>query len=323
VSNPRNEVLQYVDQGRLQPAATREAMQRTGALPDGAAWHRFLDRLLLWLGTVMLGASLIFFLAYNWQALGRFAKFGLAEAAIVAALVVTWRVGLERPTGKAALLAASIFAGALFALVGQIYQTGADTFELFATWALAIVPWALVGGFAPLWLLWLAIVDTAIVLYFLIFPGFFGLFFTTEHQMWILAGVNTLALVLLEWRRAAGTPWLSQRWSMQVVATSSAGIITALAVMAIMDLRWRPVSVFALLAWLAWMATAWFVYRRRVRDVFILALGALSLIVVTATFLGKHMIGREAASFFLVSMAVIGLTGAAGWWLRQVAKEEA
>ena len=47
--------------------------------------------------------------------------------------------------GKAALLAASLFVGALLALIGQIYQTGADTFEMFAAWAALILPWVLVG----------------------------------------------------------------------------------------------------------------------------------------------------------------------------------
>ncbi|MET0204922.1 MAG: DUF2157 domain-containing protein [Casimicrobiaceae bacterium] len=51
--------------------------------------------------------------------------------------LAVWR-GLDTLPGKAALVAA-LLAGALLALVGQVYQTGADTFELFAAWAVAIV----------------------------------------------------------------------------------------------------------------------------------------------------------------------------------------
>ena len=49
----------------------------------------------------------------------------------------------NRPAGKAALLAAALLTGGLLALIGQTYQTGADTFELFATWAALILPWVL------------------------------------------------------------------------------------------------------------------------------------------------------------------------------------
>ena len=81
-----------------------------------------------------------------------------------------WRLGPERATGKAALLVAAILLGVLLALFGQTYQTGADTWELFATWAALITPWVIVGRFAGLWMLWLALLNVAIVLYFWFFP---------------------------------------------------------------------------------------------------------------------------------------------------------
>ena len=40
---------------------------------------------------------------------------------------VWWR-GLNDPGGRASLFAAAILADVLLALVGQVYQTGADTF---------------------------------------------------------------------------------------------------------------------------------------------------------------------------------------------------
>ena len=38
-----------------------------------------------------------------------------------------WRVDLDGLTGKAVLLMLSLLTGALLALTGQVYQTGADT----------------------------------------------------------------------------------------------------------------------------------------------------------------------------------------------------
>ena len=48
---------------------------------------------------------------------------------------------------------AAVAVGALLAVFGQTYQTGADPFELFLTWALLIVPWTLAARFEPLYLL--------------------------------------------------------------------------------------------------------------------------------------------------------------------------
>jgi uncharacterized membrane protein len=43
--------------------------------------------------------------------------------------------------------------GVLQAVFGQIYETGADSYVLFLIWALLIIGWVAIGGYAPLWLL--------------------------------------------------------------------------------------------------------------------------------------------------------------------------
>ena len=155
----------------------------------------------MWLGTIALAAAVIFFFAFNWDELGRFAKFGLVEAAILAGLLACWRVDLDGTPGKAVLILLSLLTGALLALSGQVYQTGADTFELFAWWAVLILPWVLVSRFSPLWLVWLGLLNLAAFFYFQIAWDF-------EAMFWALFGLNTLALVLWEAAHRAGLPWL-------------------------------------------------------------------------------------------------------------------
>ncbi len=53
----------------------------------------------------------------------------------------TLRLGPECTPGKAALLLATLLLGVFLALFGQTYQTGADPWQLFANWALLILPW--------------------------------------------------------------------------------------------------------------------------------------------------------------------------------------
>ena len=142
--NERKAVLLWASQGSLAPDRVEEAMRLAGALPDRNSWLRFIDRLLLWSGTALVAAGVIFFIAFNWTLLGHFVHFALVEVLIIAAVAIGAWLGLDQLGGKAALFAAAIFLGALLALLGQTYQTGADTYELFAVWAVLIFPWAII-----------------------------------------------------------------------------------------------------------------------------------------------------------------------------------
>lgn len=322
MDNPRSTLLDWAAQGHLAPEALYPAMVASGALPSRPAWQRGIDRLLLWAGTLFLAASLVFFLAYNWQDLGHYAKFALAEGAVLLALAGVWHQGLERPGGKAALLGASLALGALLALVGQTYQTGADTYELFASWALMLLPWVLLGRCAPLWLLWLLLVNLAIVLYFQLFPGrFLGRLLGAEQQLWLLFAWNTLAQLLWELAARHGITWLQPRWGARLLACAGGAMITALAVLQVTD--WHGTSVLALPVWLLWLTASGWIYRRRQKDLFMLAGGALSLILVVSSFFVDWLSFRHGSGFLLVGLLVIGLSAAAGWWLKRVAAEEA
>ncbi|MDH4325296.1 MAG: DUF2157 domain-containing protein [Betaproteobacteria bacterium] len=321
MDHSREDILEWAAAERISAANLRRALEIGGVLPDRERWRRFLDQLLLWLGVVMVAASVIFFLAYNWHELGRYAKFALAEGMIVAALAVLWWQGLERIGGKAALLAAALFTGALLALIGQTYQTGADTFELFAVWAVAILPWALLARLPALWVLWLALANLAVVLYFQAFRGFFGLIFTTERQLWLLFGLNTIALALWEGLALAGIAWLRERWALRLLATASGACVTALAVFAVFD---KTAFGWALPVWLAWLGAAYALYRRRIRDLFVLAGGVLSSIVVVASGLSRLLLEAraDAGGLFFIGLVIIAMSAAGGYWLKNVANEE-
>ncbi|HKB81690.1 MAG TPA: DUF2157 domain-containing protein, partial [Burkholderiales bacterium] len=279
------------------------------------SWQRFLDQLLLWLGALLLAAGVIFFFAYNWNDLGRIAKFGLVEALIVAALIVVWRIGLEHIAGKVTLLAVSLFVGALLALVGQTYQTGADTFELFAAWAVLILPWVLVGRLAALWLVWLGLLNLAVIFYYMIFGGLFGFLFDPEKLLWVLFAVNTVALVAWEIIAARNA---HEQWAVRLLATASGGLVTALALYSVAE--FRNEGGLGLLAWAVYFVAVYVAYRHMVLDVYILAGGVLSVIVVVTTWLATHLMksGDAAGAMLFIGLVVIGLSAAGGWWLKRV-----
>jgi len=318
----RNDILEWAADRRLRAADVLVALRLAGILPTGGGWRRFLDRLTLWLAVVLLCAAVIMFFAYNWQAMGRYAKFGLVEALFVVAVLAAWRFGPDRIAGQAALLGAAILVGALLALIGQVYQTGADPWELFAVWAIAILPWVAMLRFAPLWLFWLALVNLAAILYHQAFGGLIGVLFGTERLLWVLLVLNTVALAAWEVLAMRGIEWLQPRWAPRVLATASGGLATALALWAVFE--FRSVGFAGALAYGVWVGGAYAFYRYRMRDLFVLAGGVLSTIIVVASVLSKQLLdrsGAEAGAFLLIGLVVIGMSAAGAFWLRRVARE--
>ena len=323
MSEGRNAIFEWAQQQRLAPAAVPMALQLAGVTPDAAQWRQFIDRLLLGLGVLMLAAGTIFFLAANWHELGRYAKFALAEIPIVVAVAACWRFGLDSTLGKSALVAASLFTGALLALVGQTYQTGADTYELFALWALAITAWVAVSRLPALWLLWLALLHVAIFLYLgtfdTILRGSFGL----REMLWLVFALDTLVLIAWEALAASGIAWLRERWAVRVVAFVAGTAVTALAVWSGFERHPDASPIVAYFAYVAWLAAVLWAYRWRKVDLFVLAGAVLSVIVVVTVALSSQLISRaQPGAFLLIGLAVIAGAGMGAWWLRGVAAGE-
>ena len=127
-------------------------------------WRRWIERVLLVIGATLTLTGVIFFFAYNWDGLSSPWKFRLIEGALAGCSLAAWRFGLDTLAGKVSVLAACVLIGVFLAVFGQIYQTGANTYELFSAWALLIFPWVLLLRFAPLWTLWLVLLNIALVL---------------------------------------------------------------------------------------------------------------------------------------------------------------
>jgi uncharacterized membrane protein len=307
MSRHRGEVLDWLQAGHVPPGLEQSALRAAGLVPDSAGWRAFLGRFTLWLGTLALAAAVVFFFAFNWDSLGRLAKLGLVEAAIVAALLACWRIDLDAMAGKAVLTLLALLVGALLALVGQIYQTGADTWELFGWWAALILPWAIAGRFAPLWLLWLALLNLTTWLYF-------SLWSSGEALLWTLLVLDSLAVAAWEAGHRRGTPWLRDTWAPRLAAIASGAMATALAISSIFG------DGPGIVGWLAWMGIAFYWYRYVRLDLFVLAGGVLSFVVTVAAFLSESMLGGG-GGFLFIGLAVIGMSAGGAIWLNRLARE--
>ncbi|OGW33041.1 MAG: hypothetical protein A2X59_03895 [Nitrospirae bacterium GWC2_42_7] len=321
MNNHRNSILKWAEQEHIAAGRVEEAMRVSRALPNKTDWHNFIDRLLLWSGTVLLAAGVIFFFAYNWKDIGSLARFGIVELLIAAAVGGCIWVGTEKPAGKASLFAASLLVGALLALFGQTYQTGADTFELFITWAVLILPWTVVSRLPAMWVLLIALVNVAVTFYFRSFPGVFGLLFGPERQLWVLFTFNSIALVLWE-LSSAHFIWLRERWATRLLGFAGGGLITTLAIIAIFD--HRVGFNYSLILYPLWLVLIYACYRRLIFDLFLLAGGVLSVVIIVASILSRAMLysGSWGGAYLIIGLAVIGLSALGGFWLKNIAQEE-
>lgn len=323
-------------QQALDASAVREALRRAGGLPDAAAWRDFTARLLHGAGLGALGAGVLFFVAANWQDYGVFGRFVLLQAALLVSVgVALWRPP-PRPVGQGALLLATLLTGGLLALFGQSYQTGADLHELFFTWALLALPFALAGGSAALWTLWFCVLNVALAL----LCGWVG----TEHVVWRVldgraVGQPTLLMLPCLINLAAAASFASLARTRFAAAaphglvrllTSFGFVYGTVACIGVVvgEGLWRSPTAAAsgqgaavLLLFVALsMATAFITLRQR-HDVFNMALLAASWIAISTTWLGRSMRFNDLGSFFLIAFWLIATSTAAGLllmhWVRR------
>ena len=124
-------------QHRLDAQATQKLQDLAALNREPTALAHWLPRGVAVLGAAIGGLGIIFWIAANWDTLGRFGRFALLQAFfLVMCLGALWRPTARTPLGLLALLAI----GGLFAYFGQTYQTGADPWQLFALWAALVLP---------------------------------------------------------------------------------------------------------------------------------------------------------------------------------------
>lgn len=310
MDNARRHLTRLIERGELHPEDYRRAAELLGLYPPPARWRHFLDRLLLWLGALAIACALLFFIAYNWTAMGRLGRFALVEMALLAALGCHFLT--RGPIAQASLFVSALIVGGLLALFGQTYQTGADPWQLFFTWSLMILPWALLARLPALWMLVIGLWNLAAILYHQTFGGllltdYWGLY-------WGLFSLN--AVSLLTWELAGRRfSWLHTSWHARLLATAMGVAITGVAILAIGEADSLLASV-SLLAYVVFLGGLYWVYRHLKPDLFMIAGGCLSLLVVIDfAVLRELSISSGADGFLLLFLITIGYTTAAVHWL--------
>lgn len=277
-------VVTLAEHGRWSDAARLRALELTLVPPTQEDWRHFLDRVLLAMGSLGLMLGVIFFIAANWSGLGSWSKFMLVDLGIVGGALAAHRLGLDRDAGRWALTVSAGLVGAFLALMGQVYQSGADPYTLFAGWAALITPWAVAGAFGPLWAMWLIVVNVAANLYV---QGS-----TAACWLGLLNGVAWLLAEALKPRFG----WTAFPAVLAICWTTFA------AWSELVDFRGTG---FAVPVWLLFTAAGVAVSLRMRSRAKLTAFG-LGIVVILTTLLAKAMDWSNTFDFLFLGLAVVG-----------------
>ncbi|MFZ2843770.1 DUF2157 domain-containing protein [Psychrobacter sp.] len=337
MTQPRRTIEQLLKQGALPLSHADVAATHLEVYPTKQTWLAFFDKALLVIGAVALVLSLVFFIAYNWINMGKMGKFALVEGALVISIALYVALSFRQRfqlVRQLLLLIASVITGSLLALFGQVYQTGADTWQLFFGWAILITPWVLIARFPALWLLWLGLVNASLILYFNVADfAFANYLYQGILQIGILAAVNFVALNLwlffIENKRSSQTSIpesvsytkVDLHWSTYVVGLLSTYFITHLAIITIFDSIDILSLSITLVLWASWCAfMLWRFYRSSI-NLLMLTYLCGSVIAVVMFWAGRLLLGNfDAGSFLVLALLLIGMSSAAVVWLRKIAR---
>ncbi|MHC4513116.1 MAG: DUF2157 domain-containing protein [Planctomycetota bacterium] len=300
--------------GLLPRAALEAAMQATGVQ---RSWWRWSNLLLLCLGGGLILAGILFFIAYNWMEMDKFVKLGGLQVLILACAVAAWRRGLARLDGRALLLAACVLVGVFLAAFGQVYQTGADAYELFRAWALLIVFWVAASRAPVHWLLLLLVTDLAIGLYVeqvLVYR------WERSYGAWlVLALTQAVTLAGFEVARERGYFWLQQAWPRRVLVPVILFFLAAPASPIIFeDYYDKPWAWLVLLSLVAAILGGYRYYRYIGRDLFALTCIGFATAWVVFMYAAKliDLNDDNCMVFGFLGALVIGMLGYLVWWVR-------
>ena len=196
------------------------------------------------------------------------------------------------------LTATAVLVGVLFAVFGQIYQTGANAYDWFLGWTAAITLWVLISKYAPMWLLYLILLNTTLILYAeqVAFDWSGILIFT------LLCGLNLLALLV-----ALGLDFYAEKikipnWFIYTVALAAITFATIGLSIAIIDKKLQEAIILILISLAAYAGGLFYGYQQR--KIFYLSIIPFSVIILFAVFIIR--LSGDAGSFFLITLFVVG-----------------
>jgi len=260
---------------------------------DKEAWEKFLRLFFISLGVGFTVSGIVFFFAYNWQDLHKFTKIGLTEGVLITAAILTLLPKINDNIKNIILTGVSVLVGVTFAVFGQIYQTGANAYDLFLAWTVFVTLWVLMSNFAPLWLLYLVLINTTFILY--------------SQQVakdWLEVFICTLLFVINVGVLISATLFVKKKiphWFLNTVALAATSYATIGIVIGIFDKYQAAFPILILITVIVFALGMW--HGLKTKSGFYLSVIPFSLIIIVSALLIK--ISDQEMMLLLVSLFII------------------
>jgi len=288
---------------RLDAAASARLEQLAGLSDEPSLLRRRLPVGAAVLAAALGGLGLIFWIAANWETLGRFGRFGLLQGLVLAmCLGAMWRPAARVPLALLGLLGI----GGLFAYFGQTYQTGADPWQLFALWALLGLPLCLAVRSDVVWAPWALITMTGISLWVQAHTGHRWRVEPDDLRAHAIGGLGALAVTV-----ALGS--MLQRWTGAGVWAQRTALtlgVTMITATALGGLFHQPVAPHYWMGLVLLIAMVAVLAQPRSFEVFGVSAAGLGLNTLLVAGLTHLLFDRPHHGDLIGSLLIIGLVAA-------------
>lgn len=267
-------------------------------------WNQFLSIFLLAVGVGFTVSGIIFFFAYNWNELPKFAKLGMVEVLLTASVLLAVFSPWNRLVKQILLTGATFLTGTLFAVFGQIYQTGADAYDLFLGWTLFTILWAVAIQFAPLWLTFIGLLCTTIWLYIIQIVG------DNTLEMTVLACAVTWicasATIITEYMSTKGSLNKRDRWFVNLLSLATI-VHTSFLTMEAISEKDMILSIPLVSTALLFFVGVWFGWKER-NLFYLAAIPFATLMILLTTFISHSHLSRVNIFLFAGIIVITGTT---------------
>jgi len=323
----------------LSENAYSSALQLAELTPGRIDWLRYINHFLAAIGALLIVSGVTAFFAWNWADLGYMVKFALIQAGIAGIALLAWRLGIDSMGGRAALFSSAFLVGVLFAVFGQVYQTGADPYGLFVAWSILMLPLAIIGRQAALWILFQTLLILALIMYWtqVIDPpnGWWQLAQLLGPLVWLSStlmdstlaslvfALNAAALIAWEYAVNRNVAWVLGRTYPRVIgfgALSNVLIPTVVFVIGASFGEATKLGVISPALYVTASVAALYYYQFRRPDLLMLTMLVFGAILVFTTLIGRYM-PMDTGSILMLAILLIGQVAGAAYWLRNVSHQ--
>ena len=320
----------------LSENACSRALQLAELAPGRSDWLRYINHFLMTVGALLLVAGVTTFFAWNWADLDYWIKFALIQTGIAGLALLAWRLGIDSMGGRAALFSSAFLVGVLFAVFGQVYQTGADPYGLFVAWSILILPLAIIGRQAALWILFQTLLILALIMYWtqVVDPpnGWWQLAQLLGPLVWLSStmmdstlaslvfALNAVALIAWEYAANQNVAWMQGRTYPRVVGLGALSNVLIPTVMFIIGASFGETINLGFISPVLYAVAsvaALYYYQFRRPDLLMLTMLVFGAILVFTTLLGRYM-PMDTGSILMLAILLIAQVAGAAYWLRKV-----